>query len=337
VAYRSAETTRPRVWVPGVVLVQTPEPWAPRGNASTVKLGALWDGREDVTNWKHIETFVAQSDLPEDERRYGALAEWPRLQQLCARAPIRIARGAEIALFRDRDVRVFTIGFARNADDFFSCFVERGGVLIRSVTGAFYEIRRSTNLEGDDDSELAERILVAATDGVVDGHALALARLVHVVVGGESSDERALRRLRSDLERELDEIDTRAVAFASDAAEIARRLREDGDDDTRDIPIYGVARRRRRPALTVRSIGEGDLASLVENDGHALALPAHDEWIVDDVTPWEPPTRAVRVAREREEVVARMWRHRIASAATAVVFATMFLLVIFILVRAGCR
>jgi hypothetical protein len=320
-----------------VVLVQTPEPWA-RSGASTIKLGALWDDREDVTNWKHVETFVAQSDLPEDERRYGALAEWPRLQQLCARAPVRIARGAEIALFRDRDVRVFTIGFARNADDFFSCFVERRGVLIRSVTGAFYEIRRSTNVEGVDDGALAERILRAATDGVVDGHALALARLVHVVAGGESSDERTLRKLRSDLERELDEIDTRAATFAVDAAEIARRLREDGDDDdTRDIPVYGLARRRRHAALTVRSIGEGDLASLVENEGSELEIPAHDEWLVDDVTPWEPPTRAVRLAREREEVVARMWRHRIMSAASAVIFGAMLLLVLFILLRAGCR
>jgi len=319
-AYRNFEATRPRLWVRGLLLVRTPRRWEPKGLPSRIELGGLWDDHEDINAWKHLESFVAQGDLPEDERRFSSLAGWPRLARLCADAPIRIARGAEIALLRDRDVRLLTIG---NGNGELTVFVERRGVLLRSVTGAF--------------AERAERVLRAATDGLVDGSALALARLVHVVLGGEFSDERALRRLRDDLERELDEIDTRGATMRAEAEEIARRLREHGGDETCTIPIYGVARRLRHAPLTVRSVGEGELASANDNSETLLVVPAYDEWLVDGVAPWEPPTRAVRLAREREAVVARMWRQRVVTIVIVAILGAFAVLMIMILARADAR
>jgi hypothetical protein len=296
--YRATENERPRVWVPGVLLV---------GNASPARLitgpyAGLWDEHDDLTNWKKIDAFVATDDLPEAERRLDALAAFPRLRALCEAAPLRRVSGPDLTRARDRDVRLFTVGFARNADDYFSIFAERRGVLLHSVTGAFFEIRRSTlnpeiaerdevweQLEGHDDFELADRITRAVSEDVVDGYTLGLASLVERALAGD-------RRLRHDLERELEEIELHARDQRRAAEEIVQALT---DDDRVTIPIYGTARRIRHPALTVRTIGEGDLSSSIEGPTSFLELPPADEWLVDNVTPWEPPSRAIRVSRER--------------------------------------
>ena len=302
--YRATTRERPRFWVPGVLLVRTPAPWDQSRSSRLVigRFAGLWDEFDDLTQWKTIDTFVATEDLPADERRRDDLGAFPRLRSLAENAPIRKVEGAELARMRDRDVRVFTVGFARNADDYFSFFVERQGVLLRSVAGAFAELRRSTltpevaerdevweQLDAHDTFELGDRISRSMSDGLVDGYNLALARLCKLV----THDQRLCR----ELDRELEEIDIHARDMRRDAEEIARLLVE--ADDTTSLPVYGTARRVHHPGLTVRCVGEGDLAATIEGDLEVLELPAESEWLVDDVTPWEPPSRAVRRARER--------------------------------------
>jgi hypothetical protein len=323
-AYRSTHGERSGLFVPGVLLVRD----------GRIVPGAQWDELDDVTNWKSIETFVATEDLPANERTREGLAAFPRLRALLESAPIRPVKGPDVTLMRDRDVRVFTVGFARNADDYFSLFVERKGVLIRSITGAFHELRRSTlspelaerdavweQLEAHDDFELADRILRAATDGLVTGYSLALARMFEVV----ATDRRVCR----ELERELEEIEVRARDRRKDAEEIVRILRE--AEETTTVPIYGTARCIRHPALTVRTIGEGDLAAQVEGS-EVLEIPAELEWRVDDVAAWEPPARAVRHARERK-VYQAQFRDRRLIILTIVLMAFFALLLVLRMYR----
>jgi hypothetical protein len=321
--YRASSNERPRLWVPGVLFVDTSP-----SRLITGPYAGLWDEVDDLTNWKKIDTFVATDDLPEAERRLDALAAFPLLRALCESAPVRRVTGPDLTRARGRDVRLFTVGFARNADDYFSIFAERHGALLRSVTGAFLEIRRSTlnpdvaerdevweQLESHDDFELADRITRAVSEGLVDSTTLGLADLVERAVRGD-------HRLRRELERELEEIEVRARDHRRVAEEIAQALTSlSGDDDRVAIPVYGTARRVRHPALTVRTIGEGDLSSSIQGPASFLELPAEDEWLVDDVTPWEPPSRAVRRSRER-----RLRRRMIRSEkAFRVIAATVFI------------
>ncbi|MGZ3419412.1 MAG: hypothetical protein ACXVEE_16180 [Polyangiales bacterium] len=283
-AYRSTGA-RPRICVPGVLVVDAPHASTP----AKLLVAAAWDGHEDLTQWKALATFARARDLAP-----LATPDHPRLAALLAQTTlIQVVSEDTLLGLRERKVPLYEIGFARNADDYFT-FVHE----LRTVSGPFYSLTEGLGedeLEALDRPLFLDRLLRAASDGTVDGHVIALAMAM-----GELYAAPAREALDS-WERELAEIEAHAAAQREDAKSIANALEEAHGDEI-SIPVYGRARRIHHPAVVLREVDKPDAprATCISIDGtSSISIPAYEEWVVDGVEPWVPEARLARIERER--------------------------------------
>jgi hypothetical protein len=294
---------RPRLVVPGIVeLVPTYV-----GAEHEIRRGRLAGHQldEDVTNWKNTYTFVALADLSLEEKvRYAPrFAEvwsadatgyrehappFPHLRRLLARAELLLigsTSGHDVGpaghVPLDGPHRVIEIGFMRTADDYFQLRVSRGKEVLAAISGAFHSIvahaaEASESLEDVERQHLPDRILRAATSGLVDGGQIALAFMMADVVSAEA------------WEKHLAAVDARAEPHRDLAAEVLRAIEQDAD--VVEVPVFGSARRTRLPARTLRSSSSDDaLEAHVDVGGSSsLALPAEDVWTLE-ADAEEPP------------------------------------------------
>ena len=254
---------------------------------------------EDVTNWKNNYTFVALADLSLDERvrfapRFAdvwrALASSPRgyregaplarVTALLARANLllvgstdRRELGPASKLRLDGPYRVFEVGFVRTADDFFQLRATRGKEELVAISGAFNSFESQVADDPEEDyvqrRQLADRILRAATSGMVGGAQIALAFMMADVASAEA------------WEAHLASLEERAEPHRGLAEEVVRAIEASGD--VVEVPTYGVARRTRLEARAIRSAESKDmLAAHVRVGGDtSLALPAEELFEVD--------------------------------------------------------
>lgn len=320
---------RPRLLAPGLLeLVPTFE-----GAEHEVVRGPLAGYRlsEDVTNWKNTYTFAVLDDLSLEDRvrfapkfeavwvalagsephaktyREGAGSSLKGLETLLSKARLLLVDSTDRrdvssagSFPLDGRARVVEIGFQRNADDYFQLGIRRGKEEIVSVYGAFYEVVGAMTTDSEDGSgngrELMDRILSAATDGLVDSAQIALAFWMVDVVSAELWEEHlaniedfaAARRALAD-----------RLAAAIDAAP--------NDADTIELEPWGTIRRKRYAAARLNDSRSNDsLKSHVNVRGAPhLDLPEESAWILEaDDEPLPAPARGLFAGFAQPIVVA---------------------------------
>jgi len=283
-----------QLWVPGELWVETEDD---PGQLVRGPLAAWWTDHEDVRQWKMTSCYVVRAELADraamphprsllrDEHRY--------LRELLARTPI-LEVPASVPIEALGDATVYTIGFARNADDMFQVSVTRGKQTLASVAGASINIEIAAGVRDEDSDDdpldimrhsLHDRILRAVSGGAVDGTSISLAGYWHgVCAGGQPLPVERELALR---EAMLAEIAADAESTRQTARAIVARL---GDADEVEVPHFGRACRTHLPARTLVHEGDGELEASVHigEDATTLAIPAEDVWHVGDVEPWMP-------------------------------------------------
>jgi hypothetical protein len=333
---------RPRLVVPGVVeLVPTYV-----GAAHDVVVGPLAGHQldEDITNWKNQYTFVALADLTlEDRIRYAprfeavwrALASspssyreggapFPHLTRLFASAELLLVGstdrrdvGSAGHIPLDGPYRIFEIGYVRTADDYFQLRATRGKRVLAQLSGSFYSFTEQVWPDPEEADatrgNLGDRILRAATGGVVSGAQIALAFMMVDVASAEA------------WESWLAAVEARAEPHRALADDLVRAVAQ-GDAE---VAIYGAVRRIDLPACTLRSSDSKDpLAASVDVAGASeLTLPAERLFTVDVDADAEPPRMP------RELFAQRVTPPRAKSGLAGVLLISLFLFVLALVVR----
>jgi hypothetical protein len=297
-----------------------------------------WDDYEHLTWWKTQRAYLVAADLSPADRAslLPPATSHPRAAALFASAPLLPVDDEA------RDVvagRVVLVGFTRTADDYVLVEVARDRKTIAHVAGSIYSVidstldpastdeERTQVVEELDRDDFLDRILRAATGGAADLRAVALA--------GRLEDVRARPAALDALEEELAEVEARAATQREEARSIVEALAAARADETEvEVPVYGRARRVHKPQWVVRRMPRiDDLSCSVDvDDEDHLVLPAEDEWHVDDVEPWEPPSRAAHVTVAREALRQANHVHRVSPRTLyvflAIAFVTAVLLVL---------
>lgn len=298
----------PRLVVPGVIeLVPTYV-----GAAHEIVVGPLagYQLDEDITNWKNEYTFVALADLSLEERiRYAPRFEavwkalssqpnsyreggspFPHLTRLFGHAQLlligstdRRELGAAGDCPLDGPHRIFEIGFVRTADDYFQLRITRRKEVLAALSGAFYSFTAQVWDDPEDADatrgNLSDRIVRAATGGVVSGPQIALAFMMVDVASPEA------------WESHLATLEARAEPHRALADELASAIASIDTDV--EVAGYGIVRCTTLPAFTLRSSASKDpLAASIEIAGTSeLSLPAEKLFTVDvdDAEPLRMP------------------------------------------------
>ena len=294
--------TAPQLWVPGELWVEPEE-----GRLVTGPLAGWWIDHEDIREWKDTHAYVAAAELGDariPHPRTLLRDEHRHLRELLARTPLLEIPEA-VPLEAVGDATVFTVGFARNADDAFAVTVTRGRDQLAHVGGASIDLEQAAGLdvEADEEVDLFDRILRAVSGGRLDGWSISLAGYWHALCASQTllpvERELALR------EAMLGEVLAHAEPSRESARAIASRLR--GADE--EVPLYGTTRRTHRPALALAHAGDGELDAQVKIGGaSSLALPAEDEWHVGAVEAWTPPSLAQLYDEQAVAMRARLER-----------------------------
>jgi hypothetical protein len=322
---------------------------------------------EDVLDWKGSALFVAREDLTETMYETLGLGhpesfaseEHVQLRRLLARAPILKIDPARVDALRGLDARVFRVGYTRNSDDWLDFHASRAGSTRCAIGASFGWIQDTASEQLDleplplhaalgrkrgalDVVHLMDRVLRAASDGLVDGASIGLALVI----------EAWTKRLRfhptpDEMDRGLAEIVARSVGTESDCHSIAAAIAAAPlDVDLIALPSYGSASRRRNPPLVLETPagvdprGASPGVERREHDGallHVLVLPADDEWEIDPVEDWTPPAWRARRGAAAAEIEANSDRDRpttLSPFARALLFAVvLFALVLVVLTR----
>jgi hypothetical protein len=346
--------SRPRLVVPGTLELS---PTFVRAEHE-ILLGDLagYLPAEDVTNWKGSYTFGALEDLSFEHRCHFAphfAGEWAAIAGDAApqgyrdgvevRRPHveRLLRRARLLLLDDpwaqehldpgstRVVgRVVQVGFTRNADDFFQLELMQGGVARASVSGALSSIEESLDPRPPTrigSGRLIDRVLRAATSGLVDSYQISLALWIAHIADVDG------------WEAHLAGLAARAAPHAALASDIKRLLDDaPADADTLALPVYGEATRTRLPACTLRAAPRGDdLGAAVDVNGSPeLALPAESVWTVPEVDQDSVPIPSPRIFRA---VTPRRRRHGLRRRRDAVGALVLLALLVAVLIVLGRR
>ncbi|MFO0658579.1 MAG: hypothetical protein U0165_01915 [Polyangiaceae bacterium] len=381
--YRGAPQ-RPRLWVPGVLAVDPPPASNPSSNEWRInisKLAGLWDGEEDVTQWKDITQFVALVDLDLEIAHAADIVHpatlpldlRPHVRSLVARAPLlEIDAGQTHRLGVETHTRranvaaprCYSVGFTRHADDFFTFSAWRAysasrgdldPIVTTHVSGSRWNLESSvwSNLSNEEkralgvdeitsepianDSppddifdDLIERILDAASDGMVTSESISLGRWLRQVCADYANpDTRAdAERMLDEREAEMAEIAERANSHAHEAIAIRQAVQNAGTALLLHVPVYGEIRAERRARLTLQGLtrraSQSDALEVCVHraSGEAvlsesLDIPEKTVWLARDVEPWEPPLRVARIARQQEEFRQRWQASRKGSSRAA--------------------
>ncbi len=238
--------------------------------------------------------------------RESAAASYERLKMLLANARLLLVDGTDgrdlaptLHFPLDGGARVIEIGFQRNADDYFQLSVRRGKTKTESVSvyGAFHAVigsmrpdstEGSGNEDSGNDRQLMDRILRAATDGLVDSAQIALAFWMTDVLSLELWEEH------------LTAIDAFAAPRRALAERLAAAIDAAPDDaDAIEVEPWGTVRRRHYPAARLKDSGSQDsLEAHVQVRGAPhLDLPAESVWILEaDDEPLPAPPRELFVS-----------------------------------------
>jgi hypothetical protein len=323
---------------------------------STEPLATWWVAFDQViTDWKQTRYYVDARDVAADgfphhpARLLGDA--FPRLRALLAVTPV-FALGDDLRAARIPGARVYSVGFARNADDFFSASASGPGI-DRRLAGPLHDIEVSLcsgGMNPDAREALIDRILERLTDGRLSRRSLDLAEMWSALAGGPSlfvfDGEGERREYLGVREDGFEEVFTRAGSHLGEYEAILAALRtaEAAAVDRVELPGLGPGWRATARAATIkgpptRPGGGPDV--IVDCDGASeIVLPERRGWgLYRPLAPYEPSAvRAWRVgAGERaRRTWARKAKERAALRRAALRRLTIFLAGLLLLIGGTC-
>lgn len=308
-------------------------PWAPGslhvGAAiiETDPLATWWvDFDQIISDWKQDRVYVDARDVsPATFAHHPAKlldGRSPRLRALLEQTPA-LALGEARQARPPPGARVYTVGFVRTADDYFSVRAE-GPTMKRTLGAPFLDLEAAMEARHDEHPSreaLIDRILAQITDGRLTRRSLDLAEMWSALAGGPSMFffegpaerleylhvlEASLEEAFARFERHRTEHEAIIAALAAAEASGARRI---------ELPVVGWARREEVPARRLagkrtRPAGGGVGGVVIDCDGErSIHLAALHRWILEAPTPAFEP-EASRAWRAGAAARARRWQAR---------------------------
>jgi hypothetical protein len=333
----AGQAKRPRIWVPGVLFVNSDGELVAGAHAgfngrgegfSTSKCGHVMSLRQ----WRHRAWMVERSDLDEEAIEQHAIIlpeslldpdRQPHARKWLASQPLVCVSGAKVTRILDGGIRIYTVEHGAEDDDLLALHAEGGGRASWSLRVPFEElIPEELRVEGDVVARLykseklevrtfVDRVLNEVSRGVLREssviNALAARELIEPGYGyrgathGDAAPvEKVSHGLRA-LDDLFGQIYERARTQRGEAKELARdasRAPASAKSLT-ELPVYGAARKVTLEEIVI-PLPEGAYSrggEVVEQ----LVLPLEARWFVDRVNMWSPRL-GEDVERDREVV-----------------------------------
>jgi hypothetical protein len=335
-ASREEPTKRPRLWVPGTLVVTAEGELVAGAHAGFNGYGkdfaaSMCGHAGSMRDWRHCAWMVKRSDLDDDALQQHAIilpetlldpAQQPFALRWLASQPLVCVSGLQVAGLLDGGLRVYTVAYGAEEDDAFAVSAEGGSGAQWSLRLPFRDLlptdlrpegdtlARLQRLERLDARTFVDRILSEISGGALRNlsvvNALAARKLIEPGYGyrgathGEAASLEDVADGVAALNHLFAQVYRRAHQQRRDAEQIARTISQVAATATTlgEIPLYASARKVTLEAMRIPMTPGAYVHTGVANN--TLTLPAQARWFVDRVAMWRPSSgrgRALAVER----------------------------------------